>query len=41
MSIQYPFKKGLEGTARDSLYHLGRILSYILAIPVKGVRLAI
>ena len=32
--IQHPFEEGLEGTARDSLYHLGRILSYVLAVPV-------
>ena len=34
--IQYPFEEGLEGTARDGFYHQGRILSYILAIPVKS-----
>jgi hypothetical protein len=28
--IQYPF---VEGTARDSLHHPGRVLSYILAVP--------
>jgi len=39
--IQYPFEEGLEGTARDGLYYPGRILSYILAIPVKRVRPAI
>jgi hypothetical protein len=39
--IQYPFEEGLEGMARDGLYHLGRILSYILIIPVKSVRLAV
>ena len=39
--VQHPFEKGLEGTARDGLHHLGRILSYILAIPVKSVRSAI
>jgi hypothetical protein len=41
MLIQYPFKEGLKGTARDGLYHPGRILLYILAIPVKRVRPAI
>jgi hypothetical protein len=40
MLIQYPFKEGLKGTARDGLHYLGRILLYILAIPVKSVRLA-
>ena len=39
--IQYLFEEGLEGTARDGLHHLGRILSYILAIPVQSVRSAI
>src|SRR6187402_2577087 len=38
--IQHPFEEGLEGTARDGLHYLGRILSYILAIPVKRVRSA-
>src|SRR5450432_627051 len=38
--IQHPFEEGLEGTARDGLHHLGRILLYILAIPVKRVRSA-
>jgi hypothetical protein len=39
--IQHLFKEGLKGTARDGLHHLGRILSYILTIPVKRVRSAI
>ena len=39
--IQHPFEEGLKGTARDGLHHLGRILSYILAIPVKSIRSAI
>jgi hypothetical protein len=39
--IQHLFKEGLEGTARDGLHYLGRILLYILAIPVKRVGLAI
>jgi hypothetical protein len=39
--IQHPFKEGLESVARDSLYHLGRILLYIFAIPLERVRLTI
>jgi hypothetical protein len=39
--IQHPFEEGLEGAARDGLHHSRRILSYILAIPVKRVRSAI
>jgi hypothetical protein len=39
--IQHLFKEGLKGTARDGLHHPGRILLYILTIPVKRVRLAI
>ena len=39
--IQHLFEEGLEGTARDGLHCPGRILSYILAIPVKRVKLAI
>jgi hypothetical protein len=39
--IQHPFEEGLEGTARDGLHHLGRILLYILVIPVKSVRSAV
>jgi hypothetical protein len=39
--IQHLFEEGLESTARDGLHYLGRILSYILAIPVKNVRSAI
>lgn len=38
--IQYLFEEGLKSTARDSLYYLSRILSYILTIPMKSVRLA-
>jgi hypothetical protein len=38
--IQHLFEEGLKGTARDGLHYLGRILSYILVIPVKSVRLA-
>jgi hypothetical protein len=33
--IQYLFKEGLKDIARDSLYYLGRILLYILIIPIK------
>lgn len=33
--IQHLFEEGLKGTARDSLNHLGRILSYILVIPIE------
>jgi hypothetical protein len=39
--IQYLFKEGLKGIARDGLYYLGRILSYILVIPVKSIKLAV
>lgn len=39
--IQHPFEEGLEGTARDGLHHPDRILSYILAIPVKRIISAI
>jgi hypothetical protein len=39
--IQYPFEEGLEGTVRDGLYYPDRILSYILIISIKRVRLAI
>jgi hypothetical protein len=39
--IQHLFKEGLKGIARDGLYHLGRILLYILAIPIKRIRLAV
>jgi hypothetical protein len=41
MLIQYPFEEGLKSTAREGLYHPGRVLSYIFAVPVKRVRLAI
>jgi hypothetical protein len=41
MLIQHPFEEGLESTARESPHHPGRILSYIFAVPVKRVRLAI
>jgi hypothetical protein len=41
MLIQYPFEEGLKGTVRDGLYYLGRILLYILVIPVKSIRLVI
>lgn len=33
--IQHLFEEGLEGTAGDGLYYSGRILSYILAIPIE------
>jgi hypothetical protein len=36
--IQHPFEEGLKSVARDSLHHLGRILSYIFAVPLKRVR---
>jgi len=36
--IQHPFKEGLKSAARDSLYHLGRILLYIFAVPLERVR---
>jgi hypothetical protein len=39
--VQHPFEEGLEGPARDGLYHPGRILLYIFAILVKRVSLAI
>ena len=39
--IQHLFEEGLEGMARDGLHHLGRILSYILAISIKRIRLAV
>jgi len=39
--IQYPFEEGLESAARDSLHHLGRILSYIFTVPLERVRLII
>jgi hypothetical protein len=39
--IQHPFEEGLESAARDGLHHLGRILLYIFAVPLKRVRLTI
>ena len=36
--IQHPFEEGLKSAARDSLHHLGRILSYIFAVPLERVR---
>ncbi len=39
--IQHPFKEGLEGAERDSLYQLGRIFLYIFAVPIERVRSAI
>jgi hypothetical protein len=38
--IQHPFEEGLESAARDGLHYPGRILSYILAILLKRVKLA-
>jgi hypothetical protein len=36
--IQHLFEEGLESAARDSLHHLGRIFSYIFAVPLERVR---
>jgi hypothetical protein len=39
--IQHLFKEGLKSAARDSLYYLGRILSYIFTVSLERVRLII
>ena len=35
--IQYPLEEGFQSAARDGLHYLGRILSYIFAVPLKKV----
>ena len=36
MLIQHLFKEGLKSAASNGLYHLGRILLYIFAVPIKS-----
>ena len=36
--IQHPLEEGLKSAARDGLYYLVRILSYIFTVPLKRVK---